>query len=152
MRSDPVRRRALVCALVLPLLATLAPSDAADFSVVTQTPTVKNPLAGCQQCHVDVETKYVKSRHFKEKIACTGCHGPSKGHIADENNQVKPDKLFTPKNTDRLCSNCHECSRRKPASPTSQLSSESKVCTDCHGSHELARVPAQAKPAQPRTK
>ena len=92
-----------------------------------------NPLAGCQQCHVDVETKYVKSRHSAAKVACTNCHGPSKGHLADENNEVKPDVRFVRAEVDRLCGKCHACSR--PA----EMRAGEKVCTDCHGSHVLVR-------------
>ena len=97
----------------------------------------RNPLAGCQQCHVDIEDEYAVSLHFKMKIACTDCHGPSEGHLADENNEVKPDEVFARKDVDRLCGTCHGCSR-----PTADESTadRSKVCTDCHGPHDLAQV------------
>jgi hypothetical protein len=151
MRSAPACRRAWLCALGL-LVAVSAPGDAVVPASGTKSSTSKNPLAGCQQCHVDVETKYVKSLHFKGKVACMDCHGPSKGHLADENNEIKPDKLFTRKNTDRLCGDCHACSRPKLPPTTSQPPSERKVCTDCHGSHELARVAVWPKPGPPKTK
>ncbi|MBM3888919.1 MAG: hypothetical protein FJ388_07295 [Verrucomicrobia bacterium] len=133
-----------LCALCL-LLATCAPSHAADPAGATKSSATKNPLAGCQQCHVDIEAKYVRSPHFKKQVACTDCHGPSKGHIADENNEVKPDKLFTRKTTDRLCAECHACSRPQPSPPANQPSSDSKLCTDCHGSHALARIAIPGK-------
>ncbi len=93
----------------------------------------KNPLAGCQQCHVDVEQEFIGSVHFNEDIACTDCHGPSEGHLADENNDVKPDELFARHDVDRLCSDCHRCARREEADPPGH----SKVCTECHGWHAI---------------
>jgi len=115
-----------------------AEEDAAEDGPVNENPTEKNPLAGCQQCHVDIEDEYAPSLHFKQKVSCKDCHGPSEGHLADENNEVKPDEVFARKDVDRLCAKCHECSRPTAAeSPADR----SKVCTDCHGPHDLARVP-----------
>lgn len=91
-----------------------------------------NPLAGCEQCHVDVEKDYVGGTHYKEKVGCTNCHGASKGHLADENNEVKPDELFARQDVDRLCGKCHECFRDEGADPPGT----DNVCTDCHGSHK----------------
>jgi hypothetical protein len=99
----------------------------------------KNPLAGCTLCHVDVEDEYVKSRHFKEKVACTECHGLSKGHVADENNEVKPDEMFARKDVDRLCSECHDCSREAPSPKQAPPPKKQLVCTDCHGAHGFTR-------------
>lgn len=94
----------------------------------------KNPLAGCQMCHVDIEDEFLPSVHFAEKIGCVDCHGASEGHLADENNEVKPEVLFTRDTTDSLCEECHGCSR--PEEPKSAAAS--KICTDCHGAHDLA--------------
>jgi hypothetical protein len=93
----------------------------------------KNPLAGCKQCHVDVDHESIGSVHYDEKVGCTDCHGASEGHIADENNDVKPDEVFARENVDRLCSACHECFREEPA----VAAPEAKVCTDCHGWHRV---------------
>ncbi|MHC4155194.1 MAG: hypothetical protein ACYST6_09785 [Planctomycetota bacterium] len=54
-----------------------------------------NPLAGCLQCHVDVEVEHLWSKHHSvSNMGCIECHGPSEGHLADENNEVKPDQAF----------------------------------------------------------
>ena len=109
----------------------------------------KNPLAGCQQCHVDIEDEFMPSVHFEEKVACTECHGPSKGHLADENNEVKPDEIFARKDVDRLCERCHECERPADPKPVPSSSPGYKVCIDCHGPHDLARKePAPAGKAE----
>ena len=109
-------------------------------------PALKNPLAGCQQCHVDIEDEYAPSLHFQEKVACTECHGPSTGHLADENNEVKPDELFGRKDVDRLCERCHECSRPAEPKRIPKSSPEYKVCTDCHGPHDLKPATKQSPP------
>jgi hypothetical protein len=93
-------------------------------------PLQENPLAGCSLCHVDVEDEFVGSSHFAEKVGCTTCHGPSEGHLADENNEVKPDQVFARKDVDRLCGACHECGRPEKAAARAPL------CTDCHGHHD----------------
>jgi len=100
-------------------------------------PLQDNPLAGCSICHVDVEDEFVGSLHFEEKVGCTTCHGPSEGHLADENNEVKPDEAFARPDVNRLCQRCHECSRSKPPKPELTQDGQRKVCTDCHGAHDV---------------
>jgi hypothetical protein len=102
-------------------------------------PAKGNPLAGCQLCHVDVEDEYVKSRHFRGNVACAKCHGPSKKHAADENNEVKPDEVFARTDVDRLCGRCHTCSRKVPPAWLRFLRGRRQVCTECHGAHGFAR-------------
>ncbi|NQU24834.1 MAG: hypothetical protein HQ567_26425 [Candidatus Nealsonbacteria bacterium] len=114
-----------------------AEKDEAEDGPTKKDPAEKNPLAGCQQCHVDIEDEYAPSLHFKQKVSCKDCHGPSKGHLADENNEVKPDRLFARKDVDRLCGKCHECARETDDETPGQ---RAKVCTDCHGPHDLADV------------
>ncbi|MFH1922412.1 MAG: hypothetical protein ABIP48_21325 [Planctomycetota bacterium] len=97
-----------------------------------------NPLAGCTLCHVDVEDEYVGTVHFDEQVGCGTCHGPSKEHLADENNEVKPDEVFARENVDRLCEHCHECFRPKAEKPEVTGDGAPKVCTDCHGPHDTA--------------
>jgi len=98
--------------------------------------TEKNPLGGCGSCHVDVEDELKESAHLVEEVGCIACHGPSDGHIRDENNEVLPDEVFAREDVDRLCGECHTCSRPKAA----KTPADRKVCTDCHQSHSLAPV------------
>jgi len=97
----------------------------------------RNPLAGCQQCHVDVEDEFTPSLHFAEKVACVDCHGLSEGHLADENNEIKPDVVFIRENTDPLCEECHGCSRPEDSQPAEAPPEGEAICTDCHGHHEM---------------
>jgi len=99
------------------------------------SPADENPLAGCTMCHIDVEDEFVGGVHYKEKVGCAKCHGKSEGHVADENNEVKPEELFARKDVDRLCDVCHECPRPEEAKPAAEQ--PRKVCTDCHAAHEF---------------
>ena len=105
----------------------------------------ENPLAGCTMCHIDVEDEFVGGVHYKEKVGCKKCHGPSEGHVADENNEVKPNELFARKDIDRLCGTCHECPKPKKSEPAA--APKCKVCTDCHGAHEFP-VAAKEEPSE----
>jgi hypothetical protein len=98
----------------------------------------RNPLAGCELCHVDVEDKFTPSLHFAERVACVDCHGLSEGHVANENNDVKPDVVFDRKNTDPLCEECHACSRPEDSRPAKAPPEGPAICTDCHAHHDLA--------------
>lgn len=100
----------------------------------------KNPLAGCQMCHVDVEDEYLGSAHHQEKVGCVDCHGPSAGHLADENNEVKPDQRFARADVDRLCGVCHECPRDAAHEEKTPPENRPPVCVDCHGPHDQARL------------
>ncbi len=100
-------------------------------------PLQENPLAGCTLCHVDVEDQFIGTLHFEEKVGCSTCHGPSEGHLADENNEVKPDEVFARADVDRLCGRCHECPRPVSKEPELTAQRQAKVCVDCHGPHDL---------------
>jgi len=95
-----------------------------------------NPFGGCDTCHVDIEDEFVGTAHHAEEVGCVECHGRSDGHIADENNDVLPDRLYARQDIDHFCEKCHECSR-PPAAQTPAVEAKSKVCTDCHGAHDL---------------
>ena len=97
-----------------------------------------NPLGGCAACHVDVEDEMKGTIHLAEEIGCIECHGPSDGHVRDENNEVKPDEVFARKDVDRLCGECHQCSRPRGGEPAAEPPADRKVCTDCHQPHSLA--------------
>ena len=99
-----------------------------------------NPLAGCVMCHVDVEDEFVQSKHYRGLDGgCIDCHGPSGGHLADENNDIKPEEVFARKDVNRLCGVCHKCSRKIQPHKTRIAPDKQKVCTDCHKSHMFGR-------------
>ena len=108
-----------------------------DIDLDDLEPVETNPLAGCVQCHVDVSDEFEGGKHHCEEITCIDCHGPSEGHLADENNDVKPDEVFARADVGRLCSECHDCDRPLPDKPSNNPTAKPKVCIDCHGSHKM---------------
>ena len=106
-------------------------------------------LGGCTICHVDVADELAGALHQKKAgIACVTCHGHSKGHVQDENNEVKPDRVFARHQIDPLCDGCHfeschhaETNKRLPAG------TKRRTCADCHGAH-TARIPPKPKAGQ----
>lgn len=102
----------------------------------------KNPLGGCAMCHVDVVDDLKGTAHLAHGVGCIRCHGASKAHAADENNEVKPDRVLTRKTADGFCAGCHKCSRAAAAFP-GKASARQKHCTDCHGAHTLRRAPSR---------
>lgn len=144
MRMRTSLRRGLGYGLALALIAPMGACQKYTGRRSTSPPAhsaisvATNPLAGCTMCHTDVENEFVGSVHFKMNIGCTRCHGPSEGHLADENNEVKPDELFARKDVDRLCGICHEC--RRPKETKAPPPAEPEVCIDCHGAHTVALV------------
>ncbi len=126
------------------------PEEAPEASVEAKplppfpTPSMaeKNPLAGCQMCHVDIEDEYLGSMHYEQMVACVDCHGPSTGHLADENNEVKPDERFARADVDGICNVCHDCPRDVTPEEKAQPKARRPVCIDCHGPHDQAWLAA----------
>ena len=83
------------------------------------------------------------TQHFARGVGCIPCHGPSKPHVADENNEVKPDRVFTKKTVDAFCVSCHKCSRPKLTPPPAKP----QTCLTCHGAHKLRLQVIEKKPA-----
>ena len=132
--------------------ATVKPKESktTEARVKREYPLQPNPLAGCSLCHVDVEDEYVDTTHFEESVGCKTCHGPSKGHLADENNEVKPDEMFARKDVDRLCAECHECDRPEPTKTARGKDKKLLVCIDCHGHHDQKPAGKTETPKAPK--
>ena len=113
-----------------------APAKLLESTPADAEPPAANPLGGCDMCHVDVEDELTGNAHHAEGVGCVECHGPSEGHVADENNEVLPDRVFARKDVDSFCEKCHECSRPTAAEPAT-TPEDRKVCTECHGAHDL---------------
>ena len=96
-----------------------------------------DPEADCELCHVDVVDELKGGIHPAEGVGCVKCHGPSDGHVLDENNDVLPDRVYPREKIDKFCESCHECSRPKATKPALGGPEKHKVCTECHGAHKI---------------
>ena len=88
----------------------------------------------CARCHVSTSLEWGISKHHTitngtTLPSCTGCHGPSKGHVADEQNGVKPDRVPRGAAIAALCVECHQ----KGCPQTGNV----KDCQECHHPHAL---------------
>lgn len=94
------------------------------LSVAAQSPQLKQ--AGvCSRCHVAQVLEWsVASKHIAAQTNCQTCHGPSAAHVANERNQVKPDRPIP------TCQTCHTqgCPKTK----------QTENCQSCHHPHALA--------------
>ncbi|MBM3734163.1 MAG: hypothetical protein FJW39_00105 [Acidobacteria bacterium] len=92
----------------------------------------------CARCHVVQVIEWSSSRHTKPGINCQSCHGPSAGHVANERNQVAPDRLPRAAAIAGLCSTCHTagCPKTKQAAQ----------CQNCHHTHALTDPNAKLAP------
>ncbi|MEZ5355415.1 MAG: SUMF1/EgtB/PvdO family nonheme iron enzyme [Bryobacteraceae bacterium] len=94
------------------------------------TPNEALQQAGvCSRCHVAQVLEWSASRHTRTGTVCQSCHGPSAGHVANERNQVKPDRLPRDAAIAGLCATCHTagCTRTR----------ETANCQSCHHPHAL---------------
>ena len=84
----------------------------------------------CARCHVVSVLEWSVSGHPQAETTCQKCHGASLGHVANERNEVKPDRL--PRGeaiAGQLCMTCHETG----CPDTKQVQS----CQKCHHVHAL---------------
>jgi formylglycine-generating enzyme required for sulfatase activity len=83
----------------------------------------------CARCHVVSVVEWSMSAHPKANTDCVACHGSSKGHVADERNNVKPERLPHAERIAALCASCHTdgCPKTKTAAG----------CQTCHHVHAL---------------
>ncbi len=84
----------------------------------------------CSRCHVAQVLEWSASRHTAASVACQNCHGASGDHVANERNQVKPERLPQGEAIGPFCSTCHNAGCPKTAQKTN--------CQSCHHVHALA--------------
>ncbi len=83
----------------------------------------------CGRCHVASVLEWSVSKHEKSGTGCDACHGVSKGHIIDERNNIKPERIPRGAAIVTLCATCHTdgCPKSK----------EKASCQNCHHAHAL---------------
>src|SRR5919199_4411837 len=62
----------------------------------------------CARCLVVSVVEWGISGHVAARTTCQKCHGPSKGHVANERNEVKPDRLPRGAQIAQTCTGCHD--------------------------------------------
>ena len=103
--------------------AEAAPESAAGSEVFQEAGV-------CARCHVFSVVEWAVSGHLQAQTNCQSCHGESDGHVADERNEVKPDRVFADLAvTGPLCMTCHDSG----CPNTEQVAN----CRQCHHVHAL---------------
>lgn len=112
------------------------------------------PNAACYICHMTYVKEPMSRVHLRHKVYCIDCHGPSIGHVNDEDiGATKPDIYFKRNQINASCRKCHSTHVAAPQKVIARwlerkLTTSPPVCTDCHGLHKIKRSEA-AKPARP---
>ncbi|MCC6858686.1 MAG: SUMF1/EgtB/PvdO family nonheme iron enzyme [Bryobacterales bacterium] len=115
-----------------------------------QQPAARTELqqAGvCARCHVVSVLEWGISGHRKTATDCVACHGESRGHVINERNEVKPDRIPRGTAVAGLCITCHQGGCPKTKAKAS--------CGDCHHFHALVnpkQPPSQVQDAPPPPK
>lgn len=85
----------------------------------------------CSRCHVVSVLEWQISAHVDAGTSCQSCHGPSAAHVANERNEVSPDRIPRGATADGLCSTCHA-----QGCPSTQRTAN---CLECHNQHSLTK-------------
>ena len=113
----------------------------------------------CLVCHVNFTMEKLTMVHARTNIGCASCHGVSDAHIADESwasggNGTAPEIMFTRFKIAKACMECHKPEqvflkneKHKPIWWT--IAYQTKVCTECHGSHRMVKRRCQWKEPPP---
>jgi formylglycine-generating enzyme required for sulfatase activity len=94
-----------------------------------------SPAHLCSRCHLHDMLEWSISGHSKADTACTSCHGPSEGHLIDERNNIKPDRVPHGEAIATLCQSCHS-----DGCPSTKRPDD---CQSCHHVHALVDVSKQ---------
>ena len=122
--------------LIVSLIAILLPL--AGLAQPPQDQQSFQQAGVCARCHVISVVEWGMSGHRQAGTVCTSCHGASLGHIKDERNNVKPDRVPAGNAIASLCTDCHKDGCPKSAHKAG--------CQECHHVHALVdpRKPATA--------
>lgn len=143
LSADATARVGPLCALGLAVLLTVALAMSQGGAGVSH--------GRCLICHVDLVEQLEAGRHGGEgaKLKCETCHGESEGHVRDEHNDIKPDRVFSSTTEEGvaaladLCADCHNDEAedfRKAVMKLKKREPPLPSCTGCHGSHRVARA------------
>jgi len=137
MESRPTRselKRIASTAVALAVLATGGLLTATVADSQSQAPPARPagdlaPQHRCARCHLNDMLEWGTSRHSSAGTTCISCHGASEGHVIDERNNIKPDRLPRGEAIAASCRQCHDqgCPNTK----------RTDGCQSCHHVHAL---------------
>ncbi len=138
-----------LCVLIGFLLLTSCARSLVPNVLMSNLPDAND---ACYICHMLFAEEGISGVHLKAGISCSACHGKSLEHMDDETFSTPPDTLYSRNAVDSFCRTCHSSHPNVPPEKLvgmwlekNQRLMESKggeqkvVCTDCHGSHRIAR-------------
>ena len=111
------------------------------------------PNAACYVCHMSFVREELSRSHQAAKVGCIRCHGLSAPHANDEDvGATKPDVTVSRTQVNPLCRTCHATHDATPEAVvarwqhalTTRFANQpppAPACTDCHGSHKIAKSP-----------
>lgn len=139
--------------IALALLMSCAPTRGRRTSA--SVPTDSNDP--CYMCHMLFTDEEISVAHLKAGFPCSHCHGKSLAHMADETFSTAPDVVYSKDEVNSFCRTCHPLHPNVPPENLVQVwlarnselfetgyAEKEVVCTDCHGSHRIARRPGTA--------
>lgn len=95
----------------------------------------------CARCHVISVVEWGMSKHWRAGANCVACHGSSEGHVADERNNIKPERTPREEAIAALCLDCHP--KNRPKTP------RTAKCQTCHHVHALVNPSAPPRAPEP---
>jgi hypothetical protein len=145
--KDPRRYGRLTWCLILASACSVQDRERQGDEVDERHETPLNANAACYVCHIPFMREDLSTVHLAETIGCIACHGVSAGHANDEEiGATPPDVTFTRNQIDDFCGTCHETHDVPPELVVGRWIERelrpgaAAVCTDCHGSHRIARA------------
>ena len=113
------------------------------------------PNAACYVCHMTFVREELSKVHLAAKVGCIKCHGLSAAHANDEDvGATKPDIAYTRAEVNPSCRKCHighDAAPEKVVARWNEVLAAGRgkqppadlTCTDCHGTHRIARARQQ---------
>lgn len=128
-----------------PLLAAAAAAAVAACSALPLIARKPQPASNdrCHVCHINYADDKLAVSHARHGIGCERCHGPSDEHCGSETHEIAPDRMYTLEQIGPGCMECHPknklLAQDMHALNLVTTPEPKKHCTECHGTHRLAR-------------
>ncbi len=163
LKDKKVRSNSRIDLFLITGIIVFAISGMLTKSLAEESHPEKSDANGkCHVCHPGMKTEDISTIHVAKGITCDVCHGASTEHMHDEMLMTKPDLLFGRSEVRSMCSKCHKGGQghdfythqdhKNPTAveefiakwsgrmrPNGRAASQNSICTDCHGTHNIAK-------------